>query len=54
MSLAVVNDKFTGDSSLFVLLDTGKGPQIEEWAVPKLAGEPWTASRNVLVDFGMT
>lgn len=53
LSLSAMNDRATGDGSLYIMFDPGTGPQIEEWTVPKRAGDPWVTSRNVTVDIGV-
>lgn len=53
LSLSATNDRATGDGSLYIMFDSGTGPQVEEWTVPKRAGDPWVNSRNVTVDFGV-
>ena len=52
LSLAAMSDKATGEGSLYVMYDSGSGPQVEEWTVPRFTGDPWVTSRNVTVDFG--
>lgn len=52
LSLSATNDKATGDGYLYIMSDSGTGPQVEEWTVPKLAGDPWVTSRNITIDFG--
>ena len=39
---------------MYIMFDSGKGPQVEEWTMPKRAGEPWITSRNVTVDFDLS
>jgi hypothetical protein len=51
LSLAAMSDRVTGDGNLYVMFDSGNGPQVEEWTVPKRAGDPWVTSRNVTVGF---
>lgn len=53
LSLAAMSDRATGDGNVYVMFDSGKGPEVEEWTVPKRAGEPWVMSRRVDVDFGV-
>lgn len=53
LSLASMSDRVTGDGSLYIMFDTGEGPQVEEWTVPKRAGAPWVKSRRVTTDFGI-
>ena len=48
-----MSDRATGIGSLYMLFDQGTGPQVEEWTVPKHAGDPWAGRRNVTVDFGL-
>lgn len=54
LALANMNDRNTsqvGNNALYILYDSGHGPQIEEWAVPQRAGQPWTGGRNVTANF---
>lgn len=53
LALAAVNDRNTGNGTLYVMFDSGRGPQVEEWVMPKQAGNMWVTSRNVTVDFGI-
>ena len=53
LSLAAMSDRNSGDGSLYIMFDSGNGPQVEEWTVPKHAGEPWTTTRAVTTDFGL-
>ena len=53
LSLAAMSDTATWDGNVYIMFDSGSGPQIEEWTVPKRAGLPWVTSRNVTVDFQM-
>ncbi|KAL2038105.1 hypothetical protein N7G274_009052 [Stereocaulon virgatum] len=53
LSLAAMSDRATGNGSVYIMFDSGSGPQVEEWAVPKRAGDPWVTTRNVTVDFGL-
>lgn len=53
LSIAAMSDRATGDGNIYIMFDSGKGPQIEEWTVPKRAGEPWVTSRKVDVDFAL-
>lgn len=53
LSLAAMSDRATGDGNLYIMFDSGKGPEVEEWTVPKLAGEPWVVSQKVDVDFAL-
>ena len=53
LSLASTLDKATGNGSVYIMFDSGNGPQVEEWTVPKRAGDPWITSRNVTTDFGL-
>lgn len=51
LSLAAMSDKATGDGNVYIMFDSGNGRQVEEWTVPKRAGNPWVTSRKVTVDF---
>jgi hypothetical protein len=51
--LAAVSDRVTGDGKLYIMFDYGRGPQVEEWTVPKRADDPWITSRNVTMDFDL-
>lgn len=51
LALSALNDKETGDGNMYVMFDSGNGPQVEEWDMPRYAGAPWETSRNVTVDF---
>jgi len=53
LSLAAMNDRETEVGTVYVMFDSGAGPQIEEWTVPQRAGDPWITSRKVTVDFGL-
>lgn len=53
LSLAAMSDRATGDGSVYVMFDSGTGPQVEEWTMPQCAGDPWVTSRNVTIDFGL-
>jgi hypothetical protein len=53
LSLAAMSDRVTGDGNVYIMLDSGNGPQVEEWTVPKRAGDPWATSRNVTSDFDL-
>lgn len=53
LSLAAMSDGATGNGNVYVIFDSGDGPQVEEWTVPERAGDPWVTSRNVTVDFGL-
>ena len=53
LSLAGMSERATGNGSLYVMFDVGRGPQVEEWAVPKHAGDLWVTSRPVQVNFGL-
>lgn len=53
LSLAATNDRVSGDGDLYVMFDSGNGPQVEEWTVPKRAGDPWVRGRNVTNDFNV-
>lgn len=53
LSLAAMNDKETGDGNVYIMFDSGNGPQIEEWTVPKRAGDAWVMNRNVTIDLGL-
>ena len=53
LSLAAMSDRDTGDGNVYLMFDTGSGPQVEEWTVPKRAGNPWEVSRKVDVDFAL-
>ncbi|KAE9989910.1 hypothetical protein EG327_002097 [Venturia inaequalis] len=35
------------DGKIYVRFDAGRGAEIEEWAVPKIAGESWSVTGNV-------
>ncbi|KAE9968727.1 hypothetical protein EG328_007293 [Venturia inaequalis] len=35
------------DGKIYVRFDAGRGAEIEEWAVPKIAGESWRVTGNV-------
>lgn len=48
-----MSDRVSGDGSVYIMFDSGHGPQVEEWTVPKRAGDPWVTRRNVTVDFGL-
>ena len=51
LSLETIRDPETWDALVYIMFDSGSGPQVEEWAVPKIAGLPWVTSRSVTVDF---
>ncbi|KAL8879575.1 MAG: hypothetical protein Q9192_008205, partial [Flavoplaca navasiana] len=51
LALSAVNDRATGKGVLYVMFDPGTGPQIEEWTVPPLAGDPWVTRRTVNTNF---
>lgn len=53
LSLAAMSDKVTGDGNVYIMFDSGSGPQVEEWTVPKRADDPWVTSRNVTTDFDL-
>ena len=53
LSLAATNDRVSGDGDLYIMFDSGNGPQVEEWAVPKRAGDPWVMGRTVTDNFGI-
>lgn len=53
LTLSAMSDRATGNGSLYIMFDSGIGPQVEEWTVPTLAGDPWVTSRGVTVDFGL-
>lgn len=53
LSLAAMSDKATGDGNVYIMFDSGNGRQVEEWTVPKRAGNPWVTSRKVTVDFDL-
>ncbi len=53
LSLATLNDKVTGNGTLFVMYDSGNGPLMEEWTVPLRAGEPWVRRRDVSIDLAL-
>lgn len=53
LSLAALSDNDGGQGNFYIMFDSGSGPQVEEWTVPRFAGEPWTTTRNVTVDFAM-
>ena len=46
-----MSDRKSGDGDLYIMFDSGSGPQVEEWTVPKRAGDPWTISRAVTSNF---
>ena len=52
LSLTSSLDRATGNGSVYIMYDSGGGPQVEEWTVPKRSGEPWTTRRDVTTDFG--
>jgi len=39
------------NGSVYVLFDQGNGPQIEQWTVPLVSGDPWTTVQNVTAKF---
>ena len=51
LSLTAVRDEATGNANVYIMFDSGGGPQVEEWAVPEEADFPWVRSSNVNVDF---
>ncbi|KAL8864488.1 MAG: hypothetical protein Q9198_009830, partial [Flavoplaca austrocitrina] len=51
LALSAVDDRAKGRGVLYVMFDPGPGPQIEEWTVPSLAGDPWVTRRTVNTDF---
>ena len=51
LSLAAMNHVQSGDASVYIMFDSGTGPQVEEWIMPKRAGLPWNTSTTVTVDF---
>ena len=53
LALAAMSDRATGDGDLYIMFDSGRGPEIEEWTVPKRAGDAWEVSRKVDVDFAL-
>lgn len=53
LSLAAVSDRVTGDGNLYIMYDSGNGPQVEEWTVPSRADDPWIKSRKVTTDFDL-
>lgn len=53
LALAAMSDRATGDGNVYIMFDSGRGPQIEEWTVPKRAGDPWTTSRKVDASFNL-
>ncbi|KAK4542781.1 hypothetical protein LTR36_006157 [Oleoguttula mirabilis] len=53
LALAAMSDRATGDGNVYLMFDNGTGPQVEEWTVPRRAGDPWVVSRKVDVNFLM-
>ncbi|MCJ1462869.1 hypothetical protein MMC07_001473 [Pseudocyphellaria aurata] len=53
LALTAMSDKATGDADVYIMFDSGNGPQVEEWTVPTRAGDPWVRSRKVTVDFAL-
>jgi hypothetical protein len=53
LSLAAMSDMVTGDGNVYIMFDSGNGPQVEEWTVPTRAGDPWVTRRNVTVNFDL-
>jgi hypothetical protein len=53
LSLAAMNDPVTKDGNVYIMFDSGNGPQVEEWTVPTHAGDPWVTRREVTVDFAL-
>ena len=51
LALSALNDRARGKGVIFIMFDPGTGPQIEEWTVPSLAGDPWVTRRDVNTDF---
>lgn len=51
LALAAMSDRATGNGNVYIMFDAGKGPEVEEWTVPKRAGMPWVTSRKVDADF---
>ena len=51
LSLTAVRDEASGNASLYVMFDSGGGPQVEEWAIPEVGDPPWVRSSDVNVDF---
>jgi hypothetical protein len=41
------------NGSIYVMYDQGNGPQIEEWKVPKVSGDPWNSVQNVTAKFNV-
>jgi hypothetical protein len=39
------------DGSVYVMYDQGNGPQIEEWKVPTVSGDPWDSISNATARF---
>ena len=46
-----MSDRVTGDGNVYIMFDSGDGPQVEEWTVPKRAGNSWVMNRNVTMEF---
>ena len=53
LALATVSDRFTSTGDIYIMYDSGHGPQVEEWVMPLRAGDPWNTSRPVTVDFSL-
>jgi len=53
LAIATMSDRATGNGNVYLMFDDGTGPQVEEWTVPRRAGDPWTVSRLVDVDFAL-
>lgn len=54
LALAAMSDRATGDGDMYIMYDSGAGPQIEEWTVPKRAGDPWVTRRSINADFALS
>jgi len=53
LSFDALSDRATSDRNLYIMFDSGRGPKVEEWTVPKRLGEPWTVGKRVDVDFAV-
>ena len=51
LSLSTGNDKRKENNSVYIMFDSGGGPQVEEWMVPEQAGNPWMTNRSITVEF---
>ncbi|KAL8670207.1 MAG: hypothetical protein Q9168_005240 [Polycauliona sp. 1 TL-2023] len=52
LALSALNDRDT-EGVIYIMFDSGDGPQIEEWTVPTRTGDSWLTSRNVTSDFDL-